>query len=387
MIVAFANALWPTIYHGSGESPSACSSTIRPKTASKESNKERHGIITSSLKYCVFINQTSRPLWGLDPADVAVTNVDNDAPLVLFGDSFEVGEWNGLWVEDSQNDWFRSSQRATSGSFAAEVDGSANNATLTTANVIDLSGMQSATLTFDWLIESGFDAGEYLSLDISTDGGSTWTSDVRRLNGNVGQENVWFNETVDLTPYKSANVKIRFRSKVSASDEDANVDNVKITGIADGPNATPVANAAGLYVMNEGSSVTLTGAGSTDSDGTIASYAWGLDGDGQYDDATGVTTSFTTTNSGPFVVGLQVTDNRGATNTTTATVNVNNMAPTANAGVDQNGFTGTVVNLSAASSSDPGNDIVSYAWDLDGDGQYDDATGVNASLTAATPGT
>jgi hypothetical protein len=91
--------------------------------------------------------------------------------------------------------------------------------------------------------------------------------------------------------------------------------------------------------------------------------------------------------SGPFVVGLQVTDNRGATNTTTATVNVNNMAPTANAGVDQNGSTGTVVNLSAASSSDPGNDIVSYAWDLDGDGQYDDATGVNASLTAATPGT
>lgn len=110
---------------------------------------------------------------GLDPADVPVTNVDNDAPLVLISDSFlEVGEWNGLWVEDSQNDWIRSTQRATEGGYAAEVDGSANNATLTTANVIDLSGMQVATLTFDWLIESGFDAGEYLSLDISTNGGS-----------------------------------------------------------------------------------------------------------------------------------------------------------------------------------------------------------------------
>ncbi len=321
-------------------------------------------------------------------AGVAIGVITNDdGPVVLFSDSFEIGEWNGLWVEDSQNDWFRSAQRATEGGYAAEVDGSANNATLTTANVIDLSGMQAATLTFDWLIESGFDAGEYLSLDISTNGGSTWTSDVRRLNGNVSQENVWFSETVDLTPYKSANVKIRFRSKVSASDEDANVDNVKIVGIADGPNATPVANAAGPYVMNEGGSVTLTGAGSTDSDGTIATYAWDLDGDGQYDDATGMTTSFTTTSSGTHIVGLQVTDNRGATDTTTATVTVNNVAPTANAGSDQNGFTGTVVNVSAASSRDPGNDIVSYAWDLDGDGQYDDATGVNASLTASSVGT
>lgn len=140
-------------------------------------------------------------------ADVAVTNVDNDAPLVLFGDSFEVGEWNGLWVEDSQNDWFRSSQRAT-------------------------SGMQSATLTFDWLIESGFDAGEYVSLDISTNGGSTWQTDVRRLSGNVSQEDVWHSETVDLTGYASASVLIRFRSKVSASDEDANVDNVRIVASA-----------------------------------------------------------------------------------------------------------------------------------------------------------
>ncbi len=38
---------------------------------------------------------------------------------------------------------------------------------------IDLSGYSSAELTFDWLIESGFDSGEYLSLDVSSDGGAT----------------------------------------------------------------------------------------------------------------------------------------------------------------------------------------------------------------------
>jgi hypothetical protein len=135
-------------------------------------------------------------------------------------------------VEDSQNDWFRSTQRATEGSHAAEVDGKATDATLTLATVVDLTGFASATLTFDWLIESGFDAGEYVSLDISTNGGSTWQTDVRRLSGNVSQEDVWHSETVDLTGYASASVLIRFRSKVSASDEDANVDNVRIVASA-----------------------------------------------------------------------------------------------------------------------------------------------------------
>jgi hypothetical protein len=36
---------------------------------------------------------------------------------LLFADSFEVGQWNGNWVEDSQNAWFRSTQRATDGSY------------------------------------------------------------------------------------------------------------------------------------------------------------------------------------------------------------------------------------------------------------------------------
>ncbi|MEO8270481.1 MAG: PKD domain-containing protein, partial [Aureliella sp.] len=323
---------------------------------------------------------------GLNANVLSVTNTDNDAPLVLFTDSFEVGEWNGLWVEDSQNDWYRSNQRATSGSWAAEVDGSATNATLAITSPIDLTGMQTSTLTFDWLIESGFDSGEYLSLDISTNGGSSWIQDVRRLNGDVDSEDVWHHETVDLTAYSSANLKIRFRSKVSASDEDANVDNVRITAIPAGPNTPPVAAAGGPYAMNEGSSVTLTASGSTDSDGTISSYAWDFDGDGQYNDASGMTVNFTTIQSGSRVIGLRVTDNRGATATTTTSVGVGNVAPTANAGADQNAFKEAIVNLSAASSTDPGNDIIGYAWDLNGDGQYTDASGVNATFSSSFTG-
>lgn len=346
-------------------------------------------IIDGDIAYSIGLSLSSTdPLYhGLAVAPVSLVNRDDDQPLLLFSDSFEVGEWNGLWVEDSQNDWSRLNQRATNGSYSAEVDGSAKNATLTTARSIDLSGMQSAMLTFSWLIEGGFDAGEYLALDISTNGGSTWTQDIRRLNGNVSPEDAWQQVTLDLTPYRSSNVKIRFRSTVSASDEDANVDNIRITGIPLGPNSLPVANAGGPYAVNEGGSVVLDARGSTDSDGTILAYAWDFDNDGQYDDATGATPTFTTTVSGPRTIALQVTDDRSGVSIASVPLMVNNVAPIANAGPDKQANVGQTVSLSAAGSTDPGNDIVGYAWDLDNDGVFDDATGATASLSGLAAGT
>ena len=55
----------------------------------------------------------------------------------------------------------------------------------------------------------------------------------------------------------------------------------------------PAADAGGPYTTPEGTDVTLDGTGSTagtdPSAGAIATYAWDLDNDGQYDDATGAT--------------------------------------------------------------------------------------------------
>ena len=115
----------------------------------------------------------------------------------------------------------------TDGNYSAEVDGRATNAALTMAQPIDLTAYGTATLTFDWLIETGFDAGEYLALDFSPDG-SSWT-EIMRLRGNVDAENVWHHETIDLNAaYLTDGFKIRFRAYVSSSTEDANVDNVQI---------------------------------------------------------------------------------------------------------------------------------------------------------------
>jgi hypothetical protein len=158
---------------------------------------------------------------------------------LLFFDSFEVSEWNGQWVEDSQNDWFRSTQRATDGSRSAEVDGFANNATLTLANSLDLSGYSTAELTFSWYIESSWDTGEYIAIDVFN---GSW-QEVDRLRGNVDAENTWHHETVSLDNYLSAGFLLRFRASVSDSAEDGNVDNVKIVGTPAGPPQISISDA------------------------------------------------------------------------------------------------------------------------------------------------
>ena len=87
-------------------------------------------------------------------------------------------------------------------------------------------------------------------------------------------------------------------------------------------NAVPTADAGGPYSGGPGDTISLNGSASTDTDGSITAYAWDLDNDGLYDDAIGVTAEFSAYSATTFTVGLQVTDNEGATDTDTATVNI-----------------------------------------------------------------
>ena len=146
-------------------------------------------------------------------------------PVDVFSDSFENGAWNGLWSEDSQGDWFTNSQRSTSGSRSAEVDGSASDAQLI-STPIDLQGGSQVSISFNWYIESGLDSGEYLAFDVSTDGGASWTQQAT-LQGNVDAENTWHSVQVDLNGIPS--LQLRFRARMSSSREDANIDEVKVT--------------------------------------------------------------------------------------------------------------------------------------------------------------
>jgi hypothetical protein len=61
---------------------------------------------------------------------------------------------------------------------------------------------------------------------------------------------------------------------------------------------------------------------STDSDGAIVESSWDLDGDGQYDDASGTSASRVFDEAGTYTVGLRVLDDRGGAAVATQTVTV-----------------------------------------------------------------
>src|SRR5215813_11766619 len=75
--------------------------------------------------------------------------------------------------------------------------------------------------------------------------------------------------------------------------------------------------------------VAFDGSGSTDPEGRPLTYSWDLNGDGTFGDATTPTTSYTYTSSGSYTASLRVTDDQGATNTTSVAITVGNTAPVA----------------------------------------------------------
>ena len=149
--------------------------------------------------------------------------------------------------------------------------------------------------------------------------------------------------------------------------------------------ATPTSGAAPL-------AVTFNGAGSSDPNGSVTGYAWDLDGDGQFDDSTAQNPQHTYAAAGTFTVRLRVTDNQGAQDDSdplTITVSSGaNQPPTAVAtATPTSGAAPLAVTFNGAGSSDPNGSVTGYAWDLDGDGQFDDSTAQNPQHTYAAAGT
>lgn len=103
-------------------------------------------------------------------------------------------------------------------------------------------------------------------------------------------------------------------------------------------------------------SVSFDGSESSDPDsGDTLSYAWDLDGDGGYDDASTAQTSFEYVTAGSYAVGLRVTDDHGASATDTVAVTAGDTPPTAAISTPTPGFTWAVGDpiAFAGSATDP----------------------------------
>jgi alpha-tubulin suppressor-like RCC1 family protein len=129
----------------------------------------------------------------------------------------------------------------------------------------------------------------------------------------------------------------------------------------------------------------------SDPGGTIQTYEWDFDYDGlSFDvDAQGMTVSHSFARLGSHTVALRIADDEDPAQRAMAILTIDaggNRPPTAHAGGPYNAALDGTVTLDASGSSDPdehsGDRIVHYAWDLDGDGFFNDAAGIAPTLSA-----
>ena len=117
--------------------------------------------------------------------------------------------------------------------------------------------------------------------------------------------------------------------------------------------------------------------------GTITGLAWDLDGNGACDDALGATAARAFATGGQYGVTLCV---NGDASLQKQTIVVRNRPPVASFSFAPVFPLVRDTVMLTSTSADPDGPIAAQAWDIDGDGQYDDGGAVVASITFGRPG-
>jgi PKD repeat protein len=174
---------------------------------------------------------------------------------------------------------------------------------------------------------------------------------------------------------------------LTVQDNDGGTDSTSRT-IQVGPTSLPPTAAFTFTPPNPAVNewVQFDGSGSADSDGSIVSYAWSY-GDGTT--GTGVVDWQQFSAPGTYVVTLTVRDDDSETDSTSRSIVVGTAARPPVAAFTYSPtspMVGQTILLNAQSSYDPDGTIVSYLWDLDGNGS-DDLSGSFGQVTYQSVGT
>ena len=167
------------------------------------------------------------------------------------------------------------------------------------------------------------DDGDVMSVTFSTNASGTWETFDTFLNV-LNNTFVESNNITNVDEYETY-----YWIKVNISDGLNNtVETVKFM-TRDFLNRPPIANASGPYEGYEGTAITFDASNSTDPDNNELEYRWDFDNDGNWDTSysTQPTTNYTWDDDYTSVIVLEVYDGI-LTDTDTATVTVNNVAPT-----------------------------------------------------------
>jgi len=309
---------------------------------------------------------------GADGAGPSCTSVDFAAVLSAIEGLDSDGEGNSNLIEieaSAQPGWCDTTQSATcSNSAGTPPDVLLDPAPANTPPIADVGGPYS---------------GEAGTTIIQFDGSGSSDSDGNTLSyaWDFGDGSTATGVMPTYTYPNAGNFEVRLVVNDGQVDSDPSVTSATIT--APPMNLAPTADPGGPYTGEPGVAVAFDGSGSSDPNGDPLTYAWDF-GDGSMGD--GVSPSHVFSADGSYIITLTVSDDQGASSTATTSATIAtppaNSAPTANAGGPYSGDTGMSIAFSAAGSSDPDGDALTYSWDF-GDGSVADGIAANHVYAAA----
>ena len=194
------------------------------------------------------------------------------------------------------------------------------------------------------------------------------------------------NGTIDFTgnPYRKTFANTgAYVVRLKVTDNSGATDTVSHQIVIGGNNAPAASFTTTPASPVSGSEVTFKST-SADSDGSIASLAWDLDNDGNFDDGAKVEMKKTFLLPGSQVIRLRVVDNDGDSDIAETTLTVINRAPVPTIGAAPNAPMSLEPVTFTANGTDPDGSIVGAVWDLDGDNSFE-TTGIGMTASRSFP--
>jgi hypothetical protein len=252
------------------------------------------------------------------------------------------------------------------GGATAAINVAENTTAVTTVTATD-ADLPSATLTYS--IVSVLDGARF-TINSSTGVLSFITAPNYEVPADIGGNNV-YDVTVQVT-------------------DGTLIDTQAIAVSVTNADESPTASAGGPYAILEGNSLTVIAGPGVDPEGLPLTYAWDIDGDGLFTDATGSTATLTwnqlnalpvsVNDDGVRSVALRVTDAGGNSTDASTTLTITNTAPTLTVTGNATTSSGTPYTINLA-SSDPGADTITAYTINWGDGVTENIAGSGTSAT------